>query len=812
MGAVRAHLGDLMKMLCLEVCASWRKIWNLGITLPLAFLGIAAQADSVKTERLGPSAAEQFQPDYLGKKVRNLDVAFNWIADSDDFWFKRQNTAGDELVIFSAATGRQSAAFEFTAFQSALRAARSGTDVTDLRISEVSYDGHSSQATVDTAQGRFLCDMPAIRCAVTTPGFDAASVPAPDRQSIVFRRADNLWLRELASGGEKQLTSDGEPGFGYGDIDSWEDIEKVERRRNDRPDPLNGVVWSPNGRYIVALRQDLRAFPERPLVIEYVPPDHAEPIIHSRKIGTARDAKRPDSELVVIDTATWAVRKASLDPQALNDWALGYFRAGIQWWGADGRSLYFITANRGGTKFGLASIDLATGQAREILSESAPVVMRLNTVDYNRPNVSVLSDGREALWYSERSGYGHLYLYDVETGKVKRQLTRGDWVVFDLLHVDEAKRVAYFTAGPQRDGNPYYRYLYRVSLDGGRPQLLTPEIADHDFKNSFGPFGSATRSAPGSKISPSGRFFVDSYSSTSEPPKVIIRKASGELVGDVLASDISALVATGWRPPERVTVKAADGVTDLYGVLVRSREFDASRRYPLIDYMYPGPQIRIGPTTFAESISGPFDRAQTLADSGFLVLIIDGRGTASRSREFRDAFLRTEDAFGAADHVAAIKGLAAERPYIDLTRVGVMGHSYGGYGSLRAMLLFPKFFKVGVSTVGPGEWFTVTHPVSVERVFGVPGDSAQAREYYDIASNTRLAPRLEGHVLLMYGGIDENVPLTDAFIVFDAFIKADKDIDMLVFPNAPHAVFGQPYAVRRAVEYFVEHLAGTNAR
>jgi len=321
--------------------------------------------------------------------------------------------------------------------------------------------------------------------------------------------------------------------------------------------------------------------------------------------------------------------------------------------------------------------------------------VRLNPYDYARPNVHVSGKGEEIIWYSERSGYGHLYLYDAATGEVKRDITNGNWVVFDLLRVDEEKRFAYFTAGPRRgEGNPYFRYLYRVSLDGGKPKLLTPEIADHEFNSSFGVFRAPAGDA-GSSISGSGRYIVDNYSSTDQPPRVVIRKISGELVGEVLSSDASALYATGWSPPERVIAKAADGVTDVYGVMYRPRNFDPSGKYPVIDYMYPGPQGAWAPRSFAGGIragepSGDMPNAQAFADAGFIVVIVDGRGTAFRSRVFHDAFLGTEDVFGAADHVAAIKSLSAQRSYMDVNRVGVMGHSYGGYGSLRAMLLYPN--------------------------------------------------------------------------------------------------------------------------
>ena len=221
--------------------------------------------------------------------------------------------------------------------------------------------------------------------------------------------------------------------------------------------------------------------------------------------------------------------------------------------------------------------------------------------------------------------------------------------------------------------------------------------------------------------------------------------------------------------------------------MYKPHDFDPTKKYPVIDYMYPGPQGAFVPIAFRQVFTGGLGttpNAQAFADAGFIVVVVDGRGTAYRSRSFRDAFLGTEDVFGAADHVAAIKGLGAQRSYMDLDRVGVMGHSFGGFGSLRAMLLFPNFFKVGVSSVGPGQWLDFHQEDSIERFFGVPGASPEARAHYDLVSNTRLVSRLKGRVLLIFGGIDENVPLKYAFQVIDALIRADRDFDMLIAPEA----------------------------
>jgi dipeptidyl-peptidase-4 len=700
-------------------------------------------------------------------KILNPDFTVHWIGRSERFWVQLQTTGGPQYVVVDSATAKKSAAL----------------------------------------------DLPALTAALVREGADPSASPAdavlsPDGQRAVFRRDFNLWLRGSASQTEQQLTSDGVRDFGYGDIDGYLDLGKVQRRRAGRPDPLAGVNWSPSGRYVLALRQDLRTTPERLLVTEYLPPAGEYAVPYLRRVGVAADKMRPGSYLTLIDTRTMQTRAVALDPQMLADLALPYFTSGMIWWDKGETGVFLLTAVRGGRRYQLARIDVATGRVEPgLIVETAHFNVRLNPTDYARPNVQVLSTGREAVWYSERDGWGHLYLYDLASGAVERQLTRGPWVVADLLYVDEAKRTAYFTAvGREKGQNPYYRQLYRVSLDGGSPQRLTPENADHEFNASGLP---GLRPRFGSSLSPDGRYFVDVFSTLSQPARVIVRSASGRLVGRLFDSDASALDKMGWQPAEPVKVKAADGTTDLYGALFAPADFDPRRLYPIVEVTYPGPQGKFAPTTFADNFAAATTaNAGSLAQLGFVVVAIDGRGTAYRSREFRDAFLGTEDVFGAADHVAAIRNLAATRPFMDLGRVGITGQSFGGYGSLRAMLLHPDFFKVCVSGVGPGDWREFQQEVSVERFFGVPGDDSRVLDYYDLVSNTRLAKNLTGKLLLIYGGVDENVPLKNAFTLFDALIKANADFDTLIMPDSSHGAGGDSYAVRRTLKYFMDNLGG----
>ena len=428
--------------------------------------------------------------------------------------------------------------------------------------------------------------------------------------------------------------------------------------------------------------------------------------------------------------------------------------------------------------------------------------------DYHRPNFHVTADGSEALWYSQRSGAGQLYLYDAETGELKNQVTEGG-VVFDIIRVDDAARQVYFTAGGREDGrNPYFAHLYRGSFDGGEAELLTPEDAAHEFfRYALGVrvgFGSL------SKFSPSGDYFVDVFSTLEQPPAMVIRDRDGNLVAEVLRADASRLLATGWQPPERFVVKAADGEDrPVRGAVQAAR-------------LRPGPEVRGG----RPDLPGTADRLRTAhfprqlrrhhdarrtrrrPRRVFVVVTVDGRGTTRRDRDFRYAFSGTEDLFGAADHKAAIENLAADRPYMDTSRVGITGASFGGYGSLRAALLFPGFFDVVVSHVGPHEYLhSVTSGISVERLFGVPGSD---RDVHELTSNIAIIDRLEARPDAGVRGDrrERAVPGGDG----DLRCVDESGQGLHLVRRARRepcgAAAAHPYIVKRQRRFFEEHLGG----
>jgi dipeptidyl-peptidase-4 len=468
----------------------------------------------------------------------------------------------------------------------------------------------------------------------------------------------------------------------------------------------------------------------------------------------------------------------------------------------------------------LVEVDVETGKARIIISESSPTNLRFNAFVYNVANVRILRSSREAVWWSERDGWGHLYLYDIATGELRRRLTSGPWLVRDIIRVDEKRRELFFTASGREPGqDPYYRHLYRVSLDGGAPLDLTPENAEHAFEARLSGFAAAFLGGQiddGQKISPSGRYVVDTYTTVDQPPVTVLRStADGAVVTRLEEADASAVYASGWRAPQRILVKAADGETDISAVVYFPPDIAPGKRYPVIDAFYGGPQMINAPRSFLEAVStfNPVSRA-ALAQLGFIVVTIDARGTPGRSKSFADVGYGNWADPEIADHIVAIRQLAARLGSFDLDRVGVYGHSYGGYTSARAILSHPEFYKVAVASAGSHNYQGFYQ--GPETYLGLPdygGSSLRPNpvaipDAYRKLDNATLASNLRGKLMLVYGDMDENALPAVTLQLVDALEKANKNFDLLYLPNRTHAYFrGDTYYIRRMWDYFVEHLA-----
>ncbi len=392
------------------------------------------------------------------------------------------------------------------------------------------------------------------------------------------------------------------------------------------------------------------------------------------------------------------------------------------------------------------------------------------------------------IWFSERDNWGHLYLHDLTNGREKHPITSGDGSVTQVLRVDERTRMIYFQAvGREKGRDPYFRHFYRIGLDGKNLRLLTPADADHDVT-----------------LSPSGRFFVDTYSTPDAPPTTELRDADGTLVLALEKADISRLLATGWKPPQPFTVKARDGQTDLYGLMYKPATLDTSKKYPIINHIYPGPQTgSVGGRQFSPARGD----AQALAELGFVVVEIDGMGTPWRSKKFHEAYYGDMGDNTLPDQVAGMRELARRYSWIDIDRAGIYGHSGGGYAAADAMFRYPDFFKVGISEAGnhdnrnyEDDW--------AEKWQGLLQTKPDGTTNYDGQANQLVAKNLKGKLLLAHGTMDTNVPPSNTLLVVNELIKANKDFDLIMLPNRGHGFGNEAYMVRRRWDYFVKNLLG----
>jgi dipeptidyl aminopeptidase/acylaminoacyl peptidase len=629
----------------------------------------------------------------------------------------------------------------------------------------------------DGAKG--VCDLPACRASATGSGRGGGpprlDVRSPDGKRTAFIRDWNLWIRDVASGKETALTRDGAKDFGYAtDNAGW--------TRSDRPI----LVWSPDSKKIATFQQDQRRVGEMYLVETTA----GHPTLQAWKYPLPGDETVTMIHRVVVDADSGKVVRFQMPPDQhrstlCDDVACRGGEWGDVQWSADGSTVAFVSTARDHRREQLRVADASSGSIREVLEEKAETFFESGN---GAINWRYLPGSSEAIWFSERDNWGHLYLYDVKSGREKHPITSGDWNVTQLLRVDEKSHMLYFVGVGREPGrDPYFRHLYRVGMDGRNVQLLTPEDGDHDVS-----------------MSPSGRYFVDTFSKPDVPPVTQLRDAEGGLIATIETADISKLVATGWQPPVPITVKARDGQTDLYGLMYRPTTLDTAKKYPIVNHIYPGPQTgSVGSRTFSAARGD----AQALAELGFVVVEIDGMGTPWRSKKFHEAYYGNMGDNTLPDQVAGMKDLAARFPWIDLDRAGIYGHSGGGYATADAMFRYPDFFKVGISEAGNHD-NRVYEDDWAEKWQGLLEKKPDGTTNYDNQANQLVAKNLKGKLLLAHGTLDANVPPNNTLLVVDELIKANKDFDLLMLPNRGHGFGNEPYMVRRRWDYFVRYLLG----
>ncbi|HEU4698655.1 MAG TPA: DPP IV N-terminal domain-containing protein [Gemmatimonadales bacterium] len=757
-------------------------------TLAAAALGVPqarAQQPALTSEDY--ARAERYMSWNTAPLVLGADVRPAWLADGR-FWYATRTARGLEYFVVDPATGKRTGAFDQAAIAAALSKA-ADTTITPFALPGAQIDSEAALRSASFLLGkqRFRCDMAAKTCAAEnapTRGRIPLESLSPDGKRAVFIRDWNLWLRDVASGQETQLTTDGVENFGYAtDNAGWV--------HSDRP----VVLWSPDSRKIATFQQDQRHVGDMYLVETHV----GHPVLQAWKYPLPGDSVIPMIHRVIIDlgqgaagrTVTPKVVRLQMPPDAHRSTVCDHILcrgefADVEWY-PDGSRLAFVSSTRDHKQATLRVADAATGAVRDVLAETVPTQYESG---FNRANWEVLPATNEVVWFSERTDWGNLYLYDLATGKLKRPITTGTGAVLQVLKVDPKTRQLWFTAAGREPGrDPYFRHLYRVGLDGKGLTLLTPENADHEVA-----------------LSPDGKYIVDSWSRPDVPPTTVLREATGKgrQIAVLEKADISKLLATGWTPPVPFTVKARDGKTDLYGLMFLPTRFDSTRKYPIVNQIYPGPQTgSVGTRSFVASRGD----TRALAELGFVVVQLDAMGTPMRSKSFHDAYYGNMGDNGLPDQVAGMQQLAERHRWIDLARAGIWGHSGGGYAAADAMFRYPDFFKVGISEAGNHDNRNYEDDWG-ERYQGLLVRNPDGTTNYDDQANQSVAQNLKGKLLIAYGTLDDNVPPDNSLLVIDALIKANKDVDVLPLPNRRHGFGGEPYMVRRRWDYFVRHLMG----
>ena len=721
--------------------------------------------------------AEKFLGYNTTPLVSNGPVRANWLP-GDRFWYRNTSANGSEFFLVDATKGTKAPAFDHPALAATLtRVIGKPISVARLPFTQITFAADSGSISFDSEGKRWTCDVQGKDCSsANRPAAVPNSELSPDGKYAAYIKDWNLWVRDIATGTDKQLTTDGVKDYGYAtDNAGW--------TSSDRP----VLKWSPDSKKIATFQQDQRKAGDMYIVSTVA----GHPTLRAWKYPLPGDENVTMIERVIIEVDGAKVTRLKMGQDQHRSTLCDDVRCGTDWsdvqWTPDGSQLAFVSTSRNHQQENLRMANASTGEIRDVLEEKGETFLESGN---GRVNWRVLPGTNEAIWFSQKDNWGQLYLHDLQTGRQKSQLTSGEGNVTQLMRIDEASRTMYYQGvGKERSRDPYFRHLYRQAMDGKAAQLLTPEDADHDVS-----------------LSPSGRYFVDNFSKPDVPTTSVLRDETGKLVLQLEKMDISRLLATGWKPPVPITVKDRGGVNDLYGLMYKPTNFDPAKKYPIVNNIYPGPQTgSVGSRQFSPARGD----AQAIAELGFIVVQIDGMGTPWRSKRFHAAYYANMGDNTLPDQVAGMKELAAKNPWIDIDRAGIWGHSGGGFATASAMFRYPDFFKVGVSEAGNHD-NRVYEDDWAEKWQGLLTKNPDGTTNYDNQANQLVAQNLKGKLLLAHGTMDNNVPFYNTLPVVDALIKANKDFDLIILPNRNHGFGNEPYMVRRRWDYFVKNLLGVD--
>ena len=700
---------------------------------------------------------------YNAKHVLYAGVVPHWVDQTSAFWYVRQTEKGKEYVKVDAASKKRTALFD----QQKMAAALTEKAGRAINAYNLPLQNCRLNISLDTLRfqldGKFwaysiknnrLLDEGAIpprgkerHWTEVDDEKEGRPVTSPDGKWTAFIKNDNVYVREVATGKEKQLSQDGTLSNYYSSY----------------------IQWSPDSKSVVSCR--IRPVEKRYVYyVESSPADQAQPKLHKQEYA------KPGDELRFKVPCIFEVESGRRLIPSTELFSHQYELSGPMW-NADSKAITFEYNERGHKVYRVLEMSAVDGSVRTLIEEKEE-----KYVNYPRIYRNYLSDGKRIIWSSERDNYNHLYLYDRATGKPLNQITKGEWYVRGVQHVDETNEVIYFSANGMKKGeDPYLIHYYKINFDGSNLVELTPEEGMHQcwYSSDY-------------------KYLVDVYSKVDQAPIAVLRDAkNGKIRMQLDKADISALLANGWKAPEVFSAKGRDGKTDMWGVIYRPSNFDPSKKYPVIEYIYSGPGDQYVPKTFSS-----YNWWMTsLAELGFIVVQVDGMTTSFCSKEFEEVCYKNLKDAGLPDHIAWIKAAAQKYPYMDIDRVGIFGCSAGGQESTGAVLFHPEFYKAAYSACG-------CHDNRMDKIWwnelwmGYPVD-----ESYSACSNVDNAHLLSRPLMLVVGELDDNVDPASTMQVANALIKANKDFELVVIPGAHHTM-GEDFGEHKRYDFFVRHLMG----
>lgn len=702
---------------------------------------------------------------YSARKVYYADVQPRWIAGTHEFWYVRHTPEGNRYVVVDAGRRTRKDLFQHKKLAAAL-SRLSGKEVTpatlylkDLRVNarqdtvRFVFDNHRwtylSRKDRLTDEGRVPAPVPRPHWMVRDDEKNHAPVLSPNGKYKAYIKESNIYVQELATGRERQLSIDGTLGHYYSAY----------------------IHWSPDSKKLAACK--IRPVEKRYVhYVESSPADQLQPRLHTQEYA------KPGDELPFKMPCIFHVESGEIIQPSTELFNHQYALHGPVW-DADSRTVTFEYNQRGHQVYRVLELNAHTGEVRTLIEETHDKYV--NYTRYFRHN---LADGKHIIWMSERDNWNHLYLYDREAARAVCQITRGEWYVREVIGVDEENRQIYFSANGVVPGeDPYLIRYYRIGFDGTGMTCLTPETGMHTA------WFSADR-----------KYLVDVWSMVDKAPRAVLREAAtGKEIMPLETADISKLKAAGWKAPEVFVAKGRDGQTDMWGLIVRPTNFDPARKYPIIEYIYQGPGSHYVPKTFQA-----YNWYMTsLAELGFIVVMVDGMGTSFRSRAFENVCYQNLKDAGLPDHIAWIRAAARKYPYMDTDRVGIYGCSAGGQESTAAVLFHPDFYKAAYSACG-------CHDNRMDKIWwnelwmGYP-----VGNQYKENSNVENAHLLTRQLMLVVGEMDDNVDPASTMQLVNALIKADKDFELVVLPGARHTV-GESFGEHKRYDFFVRHLLKVN--